>query len=223
MDALFLFFYTTLKLYQNLDDDKAFYQYACLFQKEKNLYKDDRSIYHCLISRENYPDVRNYAAYSTMSNEEFFYMLNMLSDCFALLEMHTNIQNTLDAMAYKVNQENSASLVVMKELLIKQRVNNIDEVASYFSDLLDVEDDTRVEKRAGDRVTLITNHESKGKEYPVVIMRDDFMEESEEARRVYYVAMTRAKERLYILRDEASKTNFYKEIPHIECSFQEIE
>ena len=223
MDALFLFFYTTLKLYQNLDDDKAFYQYACLFQKEKYLYKDDQSIYHCLISRENYPDVRNYAAYSNVSNREFFYMLNMLSDCFALLEMHTNIQNTLDTMAYKVHHEESASLAVIKELLMKQKVNSIDEVASFFSDLLDVEDDTRVEKNAGDRVMLITNHESKGKEYPVVIMRDDFIEESEEARRVYYVAMTRAKDRLYILRDEASKTNFYKEISHIEYSFHKTE
>lgn len=78
------------------------------------------------------------------------------------------------------------------------------------------EDETRAELPPEDKVLLITAHESKGREFPVVIMLDDYMEETEESRRLYYVAMTRAKDLVYIMRDEACKTDFISEFNHSE-------
>ena len=52
-----------------------------------------------------------------------------------------------------------------------------------------------------DAVNLLTCHDSKGKEFPVVIIygMEDFDVRSEEETRVLYVAMSRAKEHLYMV------------------------
>lgn len=76
------------------------------------------------------------------------------------------------------------------------------------------EDETRADILSEDKVLLITAHESKGREFPVVIILDDYQEDSEESRRLYYVAMTRAKDMIYILRDDDCKTNFISEFEH---------
>ena len=69
--------------------------------------------------------------------------------------------------------------------------------------MIDFEDDTRLSPDTSSSVILITNHESKGMEWKVVIMVDDFSdkEKTEETNRLYYVAMTRAKDELFVLCD----------------------
>ncbi len=79
------------------------------------------------------------------------------------------------------------------------------EAVSLFSDTDDLDEKT-------DKTTLITLHQAKGLEFPVVFMVGmeegllphfkcfDHREQMEEERRLCYVGMTRAKERLYLLR-----------------------
>ena len=59
-------------------------------------------------------------------------------------------------------------------------------------------------------------HDAKGKEFNVVILLNDFSNNSEETRRLFYVAMTRAKERLLILQDDNKEVDYLGEIPHEE-------
>ena len=78
------------------------------------------------------------------------------------------------------------------------------EVLTYMSDF---GDDTRLEPDNKGSVLFITSHESKGMEFPVVIMVDDYSTDgTEETNRLYYVAMTRAADRLYILKRQGQQT-----------------
>lgn len=88
---------------------------------------------------------------------------------------------------------------------------------------------------SNDRVSLMTIHSAKGLEFPVVIITgleqglfpleraDMHYEEKEEERRLFYVAITRAKEKIYLTYSETrsrfgvvqnqSKSQFINEIP----------
>lgn len=82
-------------------------------------------------------------------------------------------------------------------------------------------------------VTLSTMHSSKGLEWPVVIIigcnegtTPCFMEilggEIEESRRLFYVAMTRAKQELYLTRAKIVMTNGNWQVPKISRFIREI-
>ena len=81
-----------------------------------------------------------------------------------------------------------------------------------FLERVSLVSDVDAYEQSEDALTLITLHQAKGLEFPVVIMAGmeegllphsrsmDTMAEIEEERRLCYVGMTRAKERLYLLR-----------------------
>jgi DNA helicase-2/ATP-dependent DNA helicase PcrA len=88
-------------------------------------------------------------------------------------------------------------------------------LVAFLEDVALISDADTIEEgseRSGDRVTLITLHSAKGLEYPVVFMTAmeegilphmrsfDDQGQMEEERRLCYVGMTRAKDRLYLLR-----------------------
>ena len=93
---------------------------------------------------------------------------------------------------------------------------------AYIEDYKDMLDDAGEDNPDEDRVTIITMHSSKGLEYKTVILPDlneglvpqakaRRKEEIEEERRVFYVAMTRAKENLFLTYPE--KKGDYKMSP----------
>jgi len=113
-----------------------------------------------------------------------------------------------------------------------------DGLTSFLESVALISDaDTIAESEDGrdDRVTLITLHSAKGLEYPIVFMTAmeegvlphirsfDQPEQLEEERRLCYVGMTRAKERLYLLRafrrynmgasQHAPPSRFLRDIP----------
>ncbi len=83
---------------------------------------------------------------------------------------------------------------------------------SAFLERVSLVSDVDAYQQADDALTLITLHQAKGLEFPVVMMAGmeegllphtrsmDTLAEIEEERRLCYVGMTRAKERLYLLR-----------------------
>ena len=89
------------------------------------------------------------------------------------------------------------------ERLIKTKA----ELSFFMNSLVIYGDNTEVSYRETDeRFNLITAHASKGKEFPCVIIYSvDEFEPTPEERRLLYVAMTRAKENLFIIQNMDSE------------------
>ena len=98
-----------------------------------------------------------------------------------------------------------------------------------YQKLINSADETRIN---ADNVTLMTLHAAKGTEFPIVIIigmdegtfpirrKDQSLSEIEEERRLFYVGMTRAQERLYLTSvarrysdHERASSMFIREIP----------
>ena len=87
-----------------------------------------------------------------------------------------------------------------------------------FLDKVSLVTDVDLYEDKGNRVSLMTLHCAKGLEYPVVFIvgveegllphyrRGEEIEDMEEERRLFYVGMTRAKERLFLSRAEERST-----------------
>ena len=113
------------------------------------------------------------------------------------------------------------------------RVENIDELVNVMMELERGEEEVSLEsfldkvslvsdvdlyEDKGNRVSLMTVHCAKGLEFPLVFIigmedgllphhrRGDEMADLEEERRLFYVGMTRAKERLFLSRAERRYT-----------------
>ncbi|MDE0505950.1 MAG: exonuclease domain-containing protein, partial [Candidatus Poribacteria bacterium] len=97
----------------------------------------------------------------------------------------------------------------MNGMLHFEKNNRVKDISSFldYQKLINSADETEVET---DKVTLMTLHAAKGTEYRVVIVtgmeegtfpirrQDQPLAELEEERRLFYVGMTRAKDRLYL-------------------------
>lgn len=89
-------------------------------------------------------------------------------------------------------------------------VDTLDDLYGVLKMFREIKDDTRVTYPiARDRVTLLTAHDSKGLEFPCVILLnlDGFGDYDEEARRLLYVAITRAEDQLIICIDPGNRSN----------------
>ncbi len=125
-----------------------------------------------------------------------------------------------DYLAMTFNDFRDRQLDVERLIEIAERYQNI---TSFLSDLAITEeaDLKRGGNKEGDKITLTTVHQAKGLEWDVVfilaINPGDFpsymgikSENFEEERRVFYVAVTRAKNRLYLCRQRGgSRTPIY--------------
>lgn len=212
-DALFLIIYDALKLHQDLNNNPVMYHFMCLFGVSVSACKEESLYQTCL--RQGYPDVYNNAGYDiSRENDNIYRMLRLLSNIFFLLDNEKELSTAvlLNNIAYYTGMESTTSYVAMEEMIGEQHLTSIDKLLDYMDYMVQFEDEKRVEVADTDSVLLITSHESKGREFPVVLMLDDYGETSEETRRLFYVAMTRAKERLYILHDSSCKNHFLEEL-----------
>lgn len=107
--------------------------------------------------------------------------------------------------------ETSGSVQSLLTLIEENELTSWRELSDYLSYMIEVGDDTRLQEEVGNRVTLITNHESKGKQFNVVLLIDDFTEVSDDSKRLYYVALTRAAKKLFIL-TKGEKSLIKKEV-----------
>lgn len=122
---------------------------------------------------------------------EFIDVVNELTK-YSPLEYIRAIATTLDLEGTKAHN-------VLNELIFANELTTLEQFYKKTCEMVLYEDDTKVSVTNVDAVLLITNHESKGKEFPVVILVGDSEPTSEEARRVLYVAMTRAEDLLFVL------------------------
>ena len=136
-------------------------------------------------------------------------LINMMSQ---FIEAQYDASIMVQAIAYALNVDGSPSESCFLDYLETEHVVNCAQLKEKIDYMVRFEDETRVPVEQKDKVLLITSHDSKGREFPVVIMVDDYSELSEESRRLFYVAMTRAKKELYVCRNMlATQTNFANE------------
>lgn len=113
--------------------------------------------------------------------------------------------------------ENVAAAEVV-DFCLQSGAESISSAYALLTSFKAVKEDVRVIYPPDDRITLLTAHDSKGLEFPVVIVYglEEFegkrAEEAEENRRTLYVAMTRAKERLVVCQTKGASSYYINEI-----------
>lgn len=127
---------------------------------------------------------------------------SFLKECMEDIEKGASALYITDKILVFFEQMDTAVDEAVGKLLEERRISSCTELKEILSFMCDYGDDTRLSPDTSSSVLLSTSHESKGLEWPCVIMIDDFKKDgTAESNRLYYVAMTRAKDRLYILRD----------------------
>ena len=101
-------------------------------------------------------------------------------------------------------------------------VNTLDKFMEDVALLTDADNEKEDDK---DKISLMTIHAAKGLEFPYVYivgleenlfpsqMALNSREELEEERRLFYVAITRAKDKLYLVTEKGNESSFLNEIP----------
>lgn len=128
--------------------------------------------------------------------------MSFIARCISLMEGTVKPVFFADLVLQYIGADKTASASAILSLIEKGHIMTLDALYSVMKDMAEFEDDTRTEPDTKGSVLFITSHESKGMEWRAVIMADDYRDDgTEETNRLYYVAMTRAKDRLYILSD----------------------
>lgn len=113
--------------------------------------------------------------------------------------------------------DNSDTMEIIEDIIRERSIWSVYELWQYLSSMIRYEDDTRISycNECNSRVHFLTAHDSKGKEFPVVLVYGVDLFESndmEEDRRLLYVAMTRAKKRLFLTEECKGKSSLLREI-----------
>ena len=111
--------------------------------------------------------------------------------------------NYAENTAFILGLEDSAVMASLEAIISSNHISSLRDFYELMAYMADFGDDTRVQPDTKDSVIFITSHESKGMEWKVVLMIDDYRDDvSEEQNRLIYVAMTRSKELLYVFERE---------------------
>lgn len=198
-EPLFLLLKCILDLFfSQCRDDAGWYVLGQLF----NLPIPTTNVYENLL-RQGYADLLDYDYYQNVSTDEpLVVLLSKLSNIYEHIE-NLDCVTFNNMAACMFGYEESKTLEVLNELVLKQQLRGLSAYRDYLDYSYEYDDQTKVPVVQGNRVLLITSHESKGKEYPVVILvePDKNNNKDDEDRRVLYVSMTRAKQVLYICSD----------------------
>ena len=208
-DIFFGLLHDCLSLYQTrMADAYSFCHYLKLFGICNKKIKD--------VINTSYFDILDESYESLRKNDAVHTALRLLHFAFRTLEEEpVSPAFFIQFFAYSSNLEDSPSYPVISGMAEEQNLNTIEELEALLKNMVHLQDDTRLDVSSINAVHLITNHESKGREFQVVILVDDFKAElTEELRRLYYVAMTRAKDLLYICYD-AEKPSVTQQIMEV--------
>lgn len=115
--------------------------------------------------------------------------------------------------------ENTESETILINFVNDYKLHTLKELYVYMHHMIIYEDETRMNHSKEDAVLLITSHDAKGKEFPFVIVADgNCYEDTEESRRLFYVAITRAADGLYVLKEQGSQSTLLDGICEVDES-----
>ncbi len=175
---------------------------------------ENTSLFDVIERSASYPALANYVSRFT----EFAEIINRLSELSKEVTLDVLVRETLDRTGYRqmlidAGEEEAERLDNLDEFVsnVIEYQNNNEEptLTGFLEETALVADVDRYDENA-DAVVLMTIHSAKGLEFPIVFLpgfEDGIFpgmqsildpSELEEERRLAYVAITRAKERLYI-------------------------
>lgn len=210
-DVLFLSVYDTLHIAYHLSDVRAVYHFFLLNGIEMSQFEQGGNLLQWI--KATYADLSDFNYYSTFRDGDAIYeILRKLSNLIYLSQSDISPDIYVQNTAYLLNLYSPEAIEALTALISDNHLSSLTSLYEHMDYMIKFDDETRLEHPASNAILLITSHESKGREFPVVIMFNDYKEESEETRRLFYVSMTRAKERLYILQDAHYDNRFLKEL-----------
>ncbi|AOZ97862.1 ATP-dependent helicase [Butyrivibrio hungatei] len=129
-----------------------------------------------------------------------------LAECVLSVSIEQPSAYYCDEVSSVLNLSESAIKQAVERLIYENHARSTKELYELLQYMADFGDETRVEPDTKGSVIFITSHESKGMEWRVVLMVDDYKDDSsEEQNRLIYVAMTRAKDALYIFERDGKR------------------
>lgn len=209
LDPMIVFINDILKLYQDLTCDmelyRAFRMLHCRLKKpniEKSFYDTLREKGYQALDTGNIESMLVYMVEKKDEKEDpILNAAKVLFRLFLKIE-EGNLKHFLDAVENALGMnENDPAIQALLRFIDQQNITTIEELEQELKFLETIGDESTIEYDADpDKVLLMTAHGSKGKEFPVVLILEcESFEETEEERRLLYVAMTRAEKVLYLL------------------------
>lgn len=212
-DAFFHLVRSVLKLWKDLSDDEAAFVFLKLIGYDIfSLTASVNGLFETVLN-ETGQDFD-----SPDENRPLFKELNLLKVLLESCEEHEKMESLVNAFSTVTGYDYSNAAEVLTEIIRKQNILTKEELLSYMDSCITCGSDTRVDVAPQGRIALVTMHDSKGCEYRVTIVINDFSKGNltEEVRRLMYVAVTRGKELEFILQDRNATHDFVSEIPHVE-------
>lgn len=201
-----------------IDQDEAVYRLlegqACVPEKEDN----KKSIYADAVARQLIYDFSSEEATRYYLPDDQPYRKAFGKIYRAMMAFKKPVKEALEELKETYFSKAVNTNDVMEkiyELLYERRLKTAHDLYELMNAMKVFEDDTRLQYAAGDRVRMLTAHDAKGKEYPVVILYgiDEFERgDMEEDRRLLYVAITRAKRVIFVIEHGLGRSTFLKEI-----------
>ena len=113
----------------------------------------------------------------------------------------------IDELISFFSLEDSSIASAFDEMLEGKHLRHLDQLMYSMQQMVDSSDETKLTPDSTGTVLFLTSHEAKGMEFPCVIIIDDFKTDgTEETTRLFYVAMTRPKEKLIVLKKPGEKS-----------------
>lgn len=217
-DGFFNFVRSVMRLHRSeLCDDMAFLTFMGLFNKTHLVKKvQGLSLYEATKDSLGLGDVRTEDMVSDVTELSFEW--EILHSLYQLLQRGTEVGTFIKFSEIYLDWKKSNAADVILEQLEKADITEMKDFADYLDQVSEFEDATRVEVNSTGKVALITSHDSKGKEWPVVLFVNDMKDASETGRRLFYVSVTRAKKKVVVFEEKNSKAPFSKELKHTECA-----
>jgi DNA helicase-2/ATP-dependent DNA helicase PcrA len=162
-------------------------------------------------------------------DETYLEYLEKVEALYGISDVKTLLEKILEL--YKLNVASHKPVIEAMNNLIKDySIESFNHLLAICKNLIKYSDDTRIEQVNNNAVYLLTGHGAKGKEFPCVIIIgnkftiSDEDEDLEEQRRIFFVALTRAKNELIILdNDRSKKKNVHSLIDELPTNKPEYE
>lgn len=203
-------------------DDKTWYR--LLSVSEISLHKKDKNktLYEDYLERgEILPfDGEEKSAYLSVGEKsstvlQAFTRIYRACSLFSI-PLHRAIPCIVESFCGSISNSSQEVIEILDEMIRERNIKTAEELWKYLSAVKKFRDETRLydPENDGGRIHLLTAHDSKGKEFEAVLVYgiDEFERgDPQEDRRLLYVALTRAKEKLYVTEICKGKSMFLQE------------
>lgn len=221
-DAVFLAIYDVLALYcAGSEVDRSVYRLFSLLGCEKYLVKTmrEQSLMQNVLEAVGLPmmdltsaECANFYK-NILGDNELQLAAVKIFNALKEIQYAASVQSAIEGIVGALFGIEHPVVKVLQDMVDERGVDNIRKFYFILRDMVLFKDEKRVGyQSSNDRINLLTAHDAKGKEFPVVIVysAEDFSD-SEEERRLMYVAMTRAKNTLFLTEGEYATASLLHE------------